>query len=423
MQRRQRSRVFPPRRIITATLFVFGLASGFFSGISQAHSGFIRARNCRALFSTPFHDELPPALAFDPSLVALKQLYEDQIEIEDHAEGPRIYLHAGSQTRDISKIDQFSIGTYNVLNFLEMRGKYSLDLSTGKTNRIHEPIAKADHHLIEQGKILFDENNDILFTQEVESLDAAQVLNHEHMQGMYQPILIGGNDVRGINIALFFKKDLPFDIEIQSHRNLSGDYLGVNQHIFSRDLPVVLLRRKGSLKTDPPFLILMGKHLKSKRDALFDPESQIRRELEVRTSLKIKEKFEAAYPKTPILTLGDFNGDLRSDQILAAYWDRGQMKDSFELAQKSVPKENRITHTYHPWIGATVKTQLDGILVSRAGQADGLIYEAKIVRYLDRHGNEKPIPETRIERDENPSDHFMVSTRWNFKKLFALTHN
>jgi len=408
---------------IAASLFLLGLVAGFFSGISPAHSAFIRARNCQALFSAPFHHELPPALAFDSSLVALKQLYEDQIEIEDRAEGPWMYLRAESKTREFSKIDQLGIGTYNVLNLLEMRGKYSLDFNTGKTNKIREPIAKENHHLIEQGKILFEENNDIQFTQEVESLHAAQILNQEHMQSMYRPILIGGNDVRGINIALFFKRDLPFNIEIQSHRNLSGDYLGTDQLIFSRDLPVVLLRHKSTLKTDPPFLILMGEHLKSKRDALFDPESQIKRELEVRTSLKIKEKLEGTYPKVPILTLGDFNGDLRSDEILAAYLKQGQMKDSFDLAKKSVPQKDRITHTYHPWSGATVKTQLDGILVSKAGQADGLISEAKIIRYRDIHGNEKPIPETRTQRDDNPSDHFMVSTRWDFKKLLALSLN
>lgn len=406
------------KRLPTLTLLL-GWTISFLLGIPASYSKEIQGEPCTSFFVSS-RLEIPSSLAHDWSLIALKELYGNQIEIQERPEGPWIYLKAESKTRNFSEIRDLGIGTYNVFNLLTLQGKYKVNPRTGTRTQTREPKPKSHEKLKEQGAILFEENNDIQFGQEVESLDAAQFLNLHHMEGVYRPLLINGNDQRGINIALFFKKDLPFDIEMQSHRNLTGNYLGKNEPIFSRDLPVIYLRPKGSLKTDPPFLILVGEHLKSKRDHIEDPGSCIRRNLQVNKSVEIIEKLENQYPQVPILSIGDFNGDLRNDRELKLYWTRAQMKDSFDLAEISIPPQDRITHTYHPWQGPTLQTQLDGILVSKAGQVPGLIQEARIVRYRDRRGKEKPLPRTREERDRNPSDHFMVSTRWSFTQLIKL---
>lgn len=413
-----RSRAPLPRSFFAFLFLLNFLFQTFPFNLSLSFSSEQESSSCNALFfQNPFSKNSGRNASFDLSLIALSDFYGNKIEIEDRAQGPWLYLHAEAQTRDLTSFDELGIGTYNVFNLLQHRGKYNLNLNTGEQIRVREPIAKAEDKLIQQGKMIFEENNDILFVQEVESLNAAQILNEDHMQGAYRPILIYGNDTRGIHIAMFFKKDLPFDIEIQSHRNLTGDYLGQKELIFSRDLPVVFLRKKGAKKSDPPFLILMGEHLKSKRHSFSDPHSNLKRRTQIKYSLDIKEKFEAQFPNVPIVSLGDFNGDLRSDQELAAYWNRGQMKDSFDLAEKTIPKEERITHTYHPYQKNTVATQLDGVLVSKAGQIPGLIKEARIIRYCDSNGCEKPLPKNIEERDQNPSDHFMISTRWDLKRL------
>lgn len=385
---------------LTSSIFALAWTLGLWASLTPAHSSENIFEKCTSLFSQIFR-KIPQTLPNDESLVALKELYGDLIEIEQRNEGPRIYLRSEPKTRPFSAIKELRIGTYNVMNTSTSKKKITLNRNTAP----------------QQGKIILEENNDILFGQELSSLESAQELNREYIRGIYRPIVIDGNDIRNINITFFVKKDLPFDIEIQSHRQLQKTFFGKKIPVFSRDLPVVLLRPKGASKTDPPFLILIGHHLKSKRDAWNDPGSTKRREIEVTRSLEIKEKLENLYPKVPILSIGDFNGDLRNDPDLEPLWKRGKLKDSFDLATKFIPVEKRITHTFHPFKGPQINSQLDGILVSSAGQKPGIIRKAKIVGYFDNIGQKKQIPTTQQERDKNPSDHYMITTVWDFKKI------
>lgn len=390
--------------------------------IASSSSGDASSDHCLGLYSQIWR-KIPQSLPNDPSLVALKNLYGDRIEIEQRNEGPWIYLRAEDKTRDIFKIKELGIGTYNVLNLLESEGKEILKPNAAKNKGLSLAAAQqTEGKLSEQGKMLLDEKNDIQFGQEVESLQAAQRLNQDYLEDSYRPILIRGNNLARrytpeSHIAIFLKKDLPFDVEIQSHRQLQTEYLGRNSPIFNQDLPVILLRPKGAEKTDRPFLILMAQHLKSKRSTPGDPNSELRRQLQIKRSVEIQEKLEAKYPGIPILSAGDFNGDLMSDSAFEPFWKQAELKDSFDLATKSVRKKHRVTHTYHPGENALVKSQLDGVLVSRAGQIPELVKKAKIVSYRDNYGRKKALPQNIQEREQNPSDHFMISTRWDFRKL------
>lgn len=389
---------------VTTSTFALAWTLGLWASLSPAHSSEKIFQRCTTLFSQIFR-KTPQDLPNDQSLIDLKKFYGDLIEIEQRNEGPRIYLRAEDKTRPFGAIKELGIGTYNVMSPANSRGKTSLNRNIAS----------------QQGKMLFDESNDILFTQELDSLETAQTLNRDYIRGIYRPIVIEGNDRRHINIAFFVKKDLPFDIEIQSHRQLRKNFYGRNIPIFTRDLPVVFLRPKGASKSDPPFLIFIGHHLKSKRNGWNDPGSQSRREMEITRSIEIKERLERLYPKVPIISVGDFNGDLRSDPEFAPLWERGKMKDSFDLATKLIPVEKRITHTFHPIKGPQVNSQLDGVLVSHAGQKPGFIRKSKIVGYFNVVGQKKQIPTTIEERDKNPSDHYMISTVWDFKKILENT--
>lgn len=377
--------------------------------------------NCYSLFGQIL-PIIPQSLPDDPSLRSLQALYGDKIEIEERNSGPWVYLYAEDAVRPIHKMKDLSIGTYNAAHLAHQSDEPVKIFPSWKQKKLpdSDSLLSSEEKLLQQGKILLAENNDIQILQEVRSLEAAKTLNETYAEGIYRPLLIRGNDRLGLNIAVLFKKDLPFDIEIQSNRQLRTEYLSQNTPIFARDLPVILIRKKGSKKTDAPLLILMPHHLKSKRDRYADQNSKKRRSLEVTRSLEIKEQLERRFPNVPIVLLGDFNGDLHTDPDLSPFWSRGKLQDSFDLAEKSTKKKHRVTHTLHHKDTGTQKSQLDGILVSQPGQSLGLIKKAKVVDYRDHYGRKKTVPGSIDERRKNPSDHFMISTRWDFKKLMDL---
>ncbi len=85
-----------------------------------------------------------------------------------------------------------------------------------------------------------------------------------------------------------------------------------------------------------------------------------------------------------------------------SFWE-AQMQDVFDLLETPLPSEDRITHTYHPALRATQASQIDAILVSEP--LSHAILSARVMRYKDDFGNEKPLPRRYAEREQNPSDH------------------
>jgi hypothetical protein len=224
--------------------------------------------------------------------------------------------------------------------------------------------------------------------------------------------MIEGNDDRGIDIAVLVKKDLPFDLEMQSYRNakMHNERNGGSEElVFSRDLPVLKVMKKGSKE---PLSLFMGVHLKSQRDAPNDPRSVYKRTQQAAAVTRIYQDYRRMHPEAPVFLLGDFNAEIGAPEF-RPLWEAG-FKDSFDLAPNT--PHDRITHSYHPNSGENIYGQLDAVVVAE-GKAKGIIKSGEVVPYLDPDGNPKALPASKEERKENPSDHRMVNVVVDFRKV------
>lgn len=321
--------------------------------------------------------------------------------------------------RPLSSIQELRMGTYNVLNLFQMVGKWVPDPHRhGKRNKVAEAKNKHDHQLREEAKVILEADLDVVVLQEVENVAALKEFNDRYLEGKYRAILIEGNDERGIDIGFLVKKDLPFDIEQRTHKDETwvdplGD--GSPSKLFSRDLPALIVRAPGRSK---PLFALLGTHYKSKRPrGPKDPESEVMRRAQVERTAEIVGRLRAEFGQDlPLMLAGDFNGAVNEESTYDSLKDGGAgLTDALDLAQPALSKLQRVTHTYHPKGGAAHKAQMDGFFVSRSVR--GLVTEAKVYRYRDESGREKPLPETYAQRERNPSDHFPLLVTLRFPPL------
>lgn len=306
-----------------------------------------------------------------------------------------------SSKRPLKQIQELRFGTYNAYNLMQS--------ADGQ-------VQKAEHHRKGVASVILDNNLDVVVLQEVENEAALKAFAKQYLNDLYEPLMSRGNDARGIQVAYFVKKDLPFQIELLSHAKSTAvdPVSGATKPIFSRDLPALKIWSEGQdASKEDPLVSFFGTHFKSKRDRPGDTQSRLLRGAQVQAASEIMESEMKAHPSSFVMIAGDFNGDVR----LEAEFDplKRLLKDAFEL-QPRVPSDmDRVTHTYHPRGGATHFSQIDAFLVKDSDPA--LIKETFVHRYKDASGNTKPIPQSFDERSENPSDHFPVILKFNFEKL------
>src|SRR5690606_14403915 len=104
---------------------------------------------------------------------------------------------------------------------------------------------------------------------------------------------------RGINVGFLIKKDLPLKIHVETHKELTWidpikPELG-EKKLFSRDVPVLHMRRFETSDLDPPDMIIMGTHYKSQRDRAGDMGSAILREAQVKKTVEIASFYQEKY--------------------------------------------------------------------------------------------------------------------------------
>ncbi len=321
--------------------------------------------------------------------------------------GPKLELQLGVPSgRRVDQLDHLVIGQYNVLDLVP-HGERALGKPDKDLRGVAETIRRAEP--------------DILVVEEIGSVEILAEFATSHLGSKYEPLLIEGNG-GGIHVGFLLKKDLPFDVEAQSFKNVADSTDG--DPLFSRDLPVLVFRERGGDARGPPRLAVAGTHFKSQRTS--DPTidtAAIRARQAKGASEILKHYQEQLGPAVPVILAGDFNDDLRHAPAFSSLKDLAGFRDSFDLApaDKSVPITDRTTQTFHPRDGSpTVWSQLDGILVSGVSAESRIIREAQVVPYLDENGKIKPIPRTREERHQNPSDHFMLRAVIDYSKLRAL---
>jgi exonuclease III len=334
------------------------------------------------------------------------------------SEGANILLPALERTRRLEDIKDLKIATYNLEQLLNP----NIHTPWNAALQIHEPFDRVKWGVKINGlaKTIRRAKPDVLVVQEIEDMATAQLLNHK-LNDKYRLILIKGND-GSKNIAFFVKKDLPFDIEAQSnvnHRMTSIADPSRTELVFNRDAPFLFLSRAGSPVTEPPLIAIIGVHFKAQKLVETDKEFAKRlKQAEVTASIYrlIKKKFS----RTPIMIVGDFNGDIAHSADLEPLRQLGVV-DSMSLTAKKSGTMDKVTHTAHPPPPAsTVYSQLDGALLSPKLQKEGMVKDAEVVSYFDEQGNPKPLPSTYEKRIENPSDHFLMSFTLDFQKLLRI---
>jgi hypothetical protein len=240
------------------------------------------------------------------------------------------------------------------------------------------------------------------------------------------------------------KKDLPLKIEAHSYKDQAWvDPRSEHpqpHRLFSRDLPVLLVRPKNAMPNAPPMFILAGTHFKSKRPPTephareLDPESAVLRGAQAERAAEILDEYRRLYgDNIPIMLAGDFNGAVNLEPEFDSLKKGSHFEDAFDLLKNRPTPEQRITHIFYAKKGkrGARPSQLDAVLVSPALR--DAIKNAQVYRYRDpvtgqliKYRNKDTglptddLPGTKRQRDQNPSDHWPVLVVFDFAKFLAL---
>lgn len=304
--------------------------------------------------------------------------------------------------RTEESIQSLNVLAYNVENLFISTGKGQWE-SPGLMHKDSNqgPETKSPEKLAEIRKIILENNPDIMILTEVENIESLSVLASAQLQGLYRPMLIEGNDPRGIDIGFLVKSDLPWRFKLITHKELrwKNPQSGYEGPLFSRDLPVLEVYRTNS---EQPLFVVIGNHAKSKRDMKDDPESRTWRSAQYVEAAKITKSY--LEKKIPLLFAGDFNADILHDPEVQPL--KNILQSSLAIAPDALPEKERITHTFHPRGDRPHFSQMDDIMVSPSLAPS--VLSAQIVRYHNKDGSIKAIPQTYEQRSEQPSDHFPV---------------
>ena len=347
---------------------------------------------------------------------ALTGLFDGTAAVGEPPVGPT--ASAAAPVRSLESIKELKMGSYNVLNLFENVGKHVPDPENpGKLKKVSDARPKEESSLRAQGKVILENDLDIVTLEEVENIAALRDFNERFLDGKYDVRLIEGNDERGIDVAFLVKKDLPFELEQRSHKDetwLDPVLGGGPRTLFSRDLTSLVVRVPGKAQ---PLFVLFGTHYKSKRDRDGgDPGSNLLRGAQVRRSAEIIARYRAEFgADTPIMLAGDFNGEVSKDAEFRPLFEAAGLVDSFDASPNPPSEKDRITHTFHPKGGQTHYGQMDAVLVSKALR--GAVKKAEAYRYKNDDGTMRAIPATYEERSRNPSDHFPVIVTLDFTAL------
>jgi hypothetical protein len=323
------------------------------------------------------------------------------------------------------KIKTLKIVNLQTQNLYLTRGKWEFEWNEALGRRVRiqktDPLDKNPAHTAAQAEFILKKNADIVILNEVEGISSALKFNQDFLKSQYIPIAVPGNDPRELMTVLLVKAGLPVKISFESHatRTHTVDLLGTTfeQPVFTRDLVFLLLSRLDSSETDKPSLIIGATHLKSQRPLPSDPGAFQHRTAEIDLTIQIFNEYKERFGSdVPYALIGDFNASLWKDPSLKRLLDSLQLKDALRILNPNAKESDLITHVYFPTEFQRVTQQMDGILVSPhlvPHISDGSVY-----RWPDENGIPKDIPDSMVERNQNPSDHFPIFTEINVEHLF-----
>jgi len=322
------------------------------------------------------------------------------------------------KVRSLEEMKELRIATYNLLNLREHVGKYRY-APDGTLVMKGAPKQAELEKLAGKATAIREIGPDVLIAQEIEGgLETLQRFADEELDGAYNAYLTVGNDGRGINIGFLVKKDLPLTVELETHRDLK--WLDPTRPgkavspLYSRDLPVMILRTPGQPKTDNPLLVVLGNHSKSMRDRPGDPGSVILRKAQADKTAEVVLTYRRKFGDDARIVLGgDFNTPVESNEMLSLTGNG--LSEAFTVSKNQVAPKNRVTHTFHPRDGPRELNQIDAFYVSPGLSKD--VSRTWVYRYKNKDGIPLPLPRTYDQRELNPSDHYPLVMELDFQPI------
>jgi hypothetical protein len=304
--------------------------------------------------------------------------------------GPHKYMGIDAETKTYKYVPDVAVP-------VEHMQEWQFDAKQDK-------IADASFYLGFEDKPL----SHIIISPEVDSIEAANTLfNSNDLKGKYRTFLVEGNDSRGIDIAFAIRADLDVTVEVETYKETTwrDPVEGQRAKLFSRDLPVLIIRDRETKKV---LLVVVGNHAKSQRDRAGDIESKIIRTAQYQAAGKIIQSYFDRFGKNlPLVFAGDFNTNIQtSDQLAPIKAILGE--DSLAVAGV----EDRTTSTYHPLDGGPMEaSQIDAAFFSPC-LSKGIVKAVVLPEFHPVTGNLLPQAPLTYEDRENfyPSDHRAIST-------------
>ncbi len=330
----------------------------------------------------------------------------------DTSKSPKIFIKAEKNTRKITEIDELLIVQWNLLNLFESSFPRDLGMKEYKSGEDYrktpEQIKALASTLMNAGKA----KPDIIVLNEIENIEALARFSKDYLNDEYRAVLIEGNDVRGIDVGFLVKRDLPFDFEVRSYKELIDTQTG--QKVLSRDLPTLLIRENGAVPSSKPDLILMGTHYKSMRDSDGDPLSVKWRTNQVDATKYVIETLQEEFgTNLALIVSGDMNASVPNAKEFKSLRDLNYQD---VVAVVGEPESLAFSHFYFGKGGQDFQ-RIDGNFASPWLIQNKLVSSAAVVAQVDGNGNTLPIPQNYKQREKLPSDHLPTKYKINYKKL------
>jgi endonuclease/exonuclease/phosphatase (EEP) superfamily protein YafD len=313
-------------------------------------------------------------------------------------------VYANRELRPRATIKSLKILSHNVENIYKSVGRFQR-VSATQFEKIEDRYGEQKSTEMTKwlARLVIESSPDIWTVAEVESFEAAHRFNREELENQYDVFVFEGNDPRGLKIAFLIKKDLPFRLELRTHReNLYYD--SVDRRlvpVFTRDLPMAIFR---NIETDEVELVLLGMHAKSKRSRPGDPTSVRMRTAQYEATVGIiRSVYRELGDETPLILSGDFNADTRSSPEMNVI--RESLSSAFDFARDSVAASERITHSFHHE-QTNVYAQLDDFFISHSLR--DRILRAQVLPFVTESGVRLKRAESFDERRRQPSDHYPI---------------
>ncbi|MGE4132627.1 MAG: endonuclease/exonuclease/phosphatase family protein [Bdellovibrionales bacterium] len=263
-----------------------------------------------------------------------------------------------------------------------------------------------------------DIDADLVFLNEVGGDESIRHFTHHFLEDRYRPYLVEGNSDRGIDVGYLVRKDLPYRIELRSHRDRPLGFRYPHEtpeaktHYLSRDCAELRLYTPGA---DRPFLIALCVHLKSKLDPEgIDPNGILRRQAEASLVAEIYSEIRQEFsPPIPVILAGDFNGNAsragQAPEFAALH------KTDLQSVMDILNREGEETATQlqfgrHSQIQGL---QIDYVFISPDLREQLMSEGTEVFRYRSDLKVAMPLPSTLDERLKLPSDHYPVVASFN----------